>query len=254
MDCLDKTSILKKLKKVIIESSAVLSSFAVDPLKLEGNVKTNVDVLINDFLEENLPNVIDVPILSEEDFSHFREKSNLCWIVDPIDGTLNLLSGSPDIVISATLTDQNFVPLLSVVYLPSFRITYSAILGQGAWINEDKLIQTKPTVKILSYGLTYDAQLTSDALLENITWAIKYKYILRQSGSAALDICRVAKGTWIGFFEKSLFIWDVLAADLIAKESGCVSKIEYLDEKFRCNYIVASSKEKLSEMIQKLHW
>lgn len=47
-------------------------------------------------------------------------------------------------------------------------------------------------------------------------------YSLRSLGSAALNICFVARGACDLYFEYGLHIWDIAAASLIAKEAGCV--------------------------------
>ena len=43
---------------------------------------------------------------------------------------------------------------------------------------------------------------------------------IRMTGSAALNICRVADGSADAFFEFGPYIWDVAAAAVILKEAG----------------------------------
>ena len=43
---------------------------------------------------------------------------------------------------------------------------------------------------------------------------------IRRLGSAALDLCYLAKGSWHGFWEKGLAPWDVAAGGLICLEAG----------------------------------
>jgi len=58
--------------------------------------------------------------------------------------------------------------------------------------------------------------------LENV---LKNVSAVRRFGSAAYDLCQVAKGTFDGFWEHGLESWDMAAGALIAEEAGCtVSK------------------------------
>ena len=50
---------------------------------------------------------------------------------------------------------------------------------------------------------------------------------IRRLGSAALDLCYLAKGSWHGFWEKGLAPWDVAAGGLICLEAGL--KVENLE-------------------------
>ena len=43
---------------------------------------------------------------------------------------------------------------------------------------------------------------------------------IRRLGSAAMDLCYVAKGTFSGFYEINLKPWDVAAGILIVEEAG----------------------------------
>jgi myo-inositol-1(or 4)-monophosphatase len=43
---------------------------------------------------------------------------------------------------------------------------------------------------------------------------------VRRMGAAAVDICFVACGRLDAYFEENLHSWDVLAAELIAREAG----------------------------------
>ncbi|MEH6585245.1 MAG: inositol monophosphatase family protein [Halioglobus sp.] len=55
------------------------------------------------------------------------------WCVDPLDGTLPFMEGSPGYAVSIALVDQSGVPLLGVVYDPVNATLMHAIRGQGAY-------------------------------------------------------------------------------------------------------------------------
>ncbi|MEY4347910.1 MAG: hypothetical protein RIS43_329, partial [Actinomycetota bacterium] len=70
-------------------------------------------------------------ILGEEGTNR-EGTSGLTWIVDPLDGTINYLYGSPQWAVSIAVADENG-PLVGVVYAPAVTVEYWAIRGQGAW-------------------------------------------------------------------------------------------------------------------------
>ena len=54
------------------------------------------------------------------------------WCVDPLDGTLPFVEGSPGYAVSIALVDQSGVPLIGVVYDPVDATLMHAIKGEGA--------------------------------------------------------------------------------------------------------------------------
>ena len=66
------------------------------------------------------------------------------WVIDPIDGTTNLVHGFPFIGICVGLLVKK-EPVLGIIYNPALNEMYSAIKGKGAFLNDKKL----PLIKIL---------------------------------------------------------------------------------------------------------
>ena len=65
------------------------------------------------------------------------------WCVDPLDGTLPFMEGSPGYAVSIALVDQAGVPLIGVVYDPVDATLLHAIKGQGAY--RDQAPMTRAT-------------------------------------------------------------------------------------------------------------
>lgn len=59
------------------------------------------------------------------------------WCIDPLDGTLPFVEGSPGYAVSIALVDQTGDPLIGVVYDPIHSKLLHAIKGQGAY--EDRV-------------------------------------------------------------------------------------------------------------------
>lgn len=228
----------------IVRDAALFLKQPIKKLKGDANPSTNVDKLISKFLTKSLKKIIDTDVLSEEEASEFSKPNSYFWLIDPIDGTINFISGSPDIAISVALVDREFNAVLAVVYLPHYDEMFTAIEKNGAFLNGKSLNKkTNPKLNIVAYGQASDASKHATKIAKVLDNLIKKKYVLRQSGSATIDICRVAKGTWKAFFEEGLFIWDTAAANLIVQESGRLTFTSTPDRNFKCDYIASEQKQ-----------
>ena len=56
------------------------------------------------------------------------------WIIDPIDGTTNFIHGIPMIAISIGLF-IDLAPAVAIIYNPITEHLYTAVKGQGAFLN-----------------------------------------------------------------------------------------------------------------------
>ena len=63
------------------------------------------------------------------------------WCVDPLDGTLPFVEGSPGYAVSIALVDQSGVPLIGVVYDPVDATLMHAIKGEGACRDQAPITQ-----------------------------------------------------------------------------------------------------------------
>ncbi|KAG0166534.1 hypothetical protein DFQ28_007396 [Apophysomyces sp. BC1034] len=159
------------------------------------------------------------------------------WIVDPIDGTTNFIHGFPFVAVSIGLTIDK-QPALGVVYNPLLNELYSAARGLGAYLNESTrlpLFQPVPPLKDLSQcliateaGSDRSATVLSKKI-EAMHAILRKKgsdhraaeaHSIRATGSAALNMCCVAKGVIDVYWEIGCWEWDVTAAIVITQESG----------------------------------
>ncbi|MBC7690758.1 MAG: inositol monophosphatase [Methylotenera sp.] len=144
------------------------------------------------------------------------------WIIDPLDGTTNFVHGFPMFCVSIAAEWEGQI-VAGVIYHPILKDTYTAVLGQGAFLNR-KRIQVSPTSKLrdslLTTGFTYRknqwlrTEMDSFERLSGICRAI------RRPGSAALDLAYTARGVFDGFWERRLSPWDVAAGALLVQEAG----------------------------------
>lgn len=192
-----------------------------------------------------------IPFLAEEttyeEFSDSREymnsfkKIDYCWVIDPLDGTSNFLNGLDYFAICISLLEKGR-PVLGVVYNPITDDCFYAWRDGGAWLRKLNTIK-KPVrlfgtenKKTLRQSLFVTGFITEKGELFNREFSMFKNFMsktrgIRRMGSAALDLCFVAKGVFDGFWEYGLAPWDVAAAGFICQEAG-VKVTDYRSIKF----------------------
>ncbi|MBQ2772020.1 MAG: inositol monophosphatase [Methanocorpusculum sp.] len=190
------------------------------------DIYTKYDVEIQQKIIADIKNIFpNAEFIAEEgDWSNSEKlSSEYCFIIDPIDGTSNFTRDYKHSCISVAVAIKGDVRL-GVVYDPYLGEIYSAIKGEGAYLNNKTIVCSKNSLRnsVVGFGTApYNLELTHE------TFAFS-EYIfslcndLRRSGSSALDLCYVAAGRLDLFYELSLYPWDYAAAGLIAKEAGAI--------------------------------
>lgn len=158
------------------------------------------------------------------------------FVVDPIDGTINFVHSFPYACVSLGFAVDR-VPTVGVIYNPFTKTLYSAIRGQGAFLNrETRLPLRGENIEPLS-GLSNAAiaiEWGSDRRGSNWETRVRTYEKLGQSkeeggamvramrslGSAALNLCSVAEGTLDLYWEGGCWAWDVCAGWVILTEAG----------------------------------
>ena len=196
------------------------------------NFCTETDEKIQAFLIERLSEVLpEAAFLGEEDGQDvFTEKmtKGYCFVLDPIDGTSNFIySYRPSVISIALLKDGK--PYMGVVYNPFDDMVLSAIAGEGAYMNGERVMSSDGPLSdsLAVFGTApYYAELT-EKTFEIAKALLPLCVDLRRSGTAAWDMCCVALGRCGLYFEMRVQLWDYAAAALIATEAGCaVTDIE----------------------------
>ena len=149
------------------------------------------------------------------------------WIVDPLDGTVNYLYRLPMWGVSVAVEIAGEV-VVGVISAPDLDEDYVAVRGQGAWLirrgRAERLrvrhCQGLPTALVVT-GFNYSPEMrTRQAqVVERVIDRVRD---IRRLGSAVVDFCWLARGRIDAFYEKGLNEWDVAAGGLIAREAGAV--------------------------------
>lgn len=167
----------------------------------------------------------DDGIVGEEGAAH-KSSSGVTWVIDPIDGTTNLLYDLPGYNVSiAARTDEHVIA--GAVYDPVRQELFAAARGHGATRTAeiDGTVALAPSSKadlataLVGTGFSYLPERRAEQAIGLQTLLPRVRDI-RRLGSAALDLCAVACGRLDAYYERGLAPWDEAAGGLIAQEAG----------------------------------
>jgi myo-inositol-1(or 4)-monophosphatase len=254
----------KELIKIIKDAGKILrEGFYTDKnisFKAKKDLVTQFDVAVEEYLKKKFSKKFKKFNIIAEESDNENIEFNNSIIIDPIDGTTNFVNGVPHTAISVGVY-KNKKPYLAVVYNPILDELYTAKIGKGAYLNGKKLkVSSEDNFQkaLIASGFPYSSSTNQDDLNDVIK---KLKDILplcqdiRRLGSASIDLCMVARGTFEGYYEMNLKAWDVSAGVLILTEAGgIVTNIEGNEYNlFEDKYIVATNGKIHEELVKNLN-
>lgn len=182
-------------------------------------VDTKVQLFISQALEKSYP---EIQFLGEESSDQQVDFSKKVWVLDPVDGTTNLIHDYKHSVISLALFEAGEAEL-GIIYDPYREELFWARKGEGAFLN-GKPIKVSKAKEMSQSLITIGTSPYYVELAEENFEVFKRVFIdaqdIRRSGSAALDLAWVACGRIDGYFERRLKIWDYAAGLLLVQEAG----------------------------------
>ncbi len=214
--------------EAVIELVKEASSFVFDKelrdsvsMKGSADFVTAVDLKISDYIKKKLQTLTPkIGFMSEEEDAELTSER---WILDPIDGTTNLVYDYNMSSVSLAHFDGKQI-VFGVIYNPYNKDLFVAKLGEGAYLNGKKL-GTAPDREIENCLIEFGAGSTKKQYTEESFEIAKEVFSscldLRRICSSALAIAYVAAGKLNGYFERSIKPWDYAAATLLLKECGC---------------------------------
>ena len=163
------------------------------------------------------------PVVGEEYGGHAAAgPKEATWYVDPIDGTTNFVHGHPFWCVSVGLhTGEE--PLLGAVVAPSLGVEWTAIVGEAATRNGERCAVSEVGLlddALLATGFPYDRRTSEENNFDAFVAIKKKAQAVRRCGSAAIDLCLVADGTYDGYWEQKLKPWDMAAGHALVLAAG----------------------------------
>lgn len=183
---------------------------------------TQIDRYSDEFLIDKIKAAYPQHSLMTEEGGFMTGDSDYLWIIDPLDGTVNYVHGLLIFAISIALL-YRYETVMAVVAAPGLRQNFTAIRGQGSFLNGHSIYVSKQEClqqSLLATGFPYDRADDPD---NNVTYAahiLPQVRGLRRLGSAAYDLACVAQGVYDGYWELNLKPWDVAAGKLLVTEAG----------------------------------
>lgn len=160
-------------------------------------------------------------IIAEEN-DYGERKSDIAWIVDPLDGTTNFAHRLPWFCVSIGIEVSGEIAG-AVLFHPCMNEMFTALRGEGAFLNGVRLsVSENRQLRscILASGFPYDRTWDNENNLELYSRFTMATQGVRRFGAAALDLAYVAAGRMDGFWECKLKPWDVAAGKLLVEEAG----------------------------------
>lgn len=184
---------------------------------------TAVDLKISSFVKERLQVLTpDVGFMSEEEEGDIAPRR---WILDPIDGTTNLVYDYNFSSVSLAYFDGEAVQF-GVIFNPYNGDLFVAHRGQGVTLNGQRLPKAQDRELkdcLVEFGAgSTKKQFTDESFLLGRE-VFRSCLDLRRGCSSALAVAYVAAGRLNGYFERSIKPWDYAAAYLMLEECGGIA-------------------------------
>ena len=232
-DCLDTAlSAAREASRMLVK----LASSKLDvQKKSDGSVVTNADFRAHEIITRHLE-PLGIPIISEEGLDipvKERQSWDLCWLVDPLDGTSSYIRMRAGYAVNIALMQRekntgHMVPVLGVVALPDLDELYFGSEGTGGFrtaISEE--LNAVPMQANLRVSAPYNLLISWNepaTLGELVPEHIDPTHVRMKPISGARKFCLVAEGTAdiharsTGYME-----WDCAAGDAVLRSLGfCV--------------------------------
>jgi len=195
-------------------------------------------------------------ILGEESGQHGDHEAEYQWVIDPLDGTTNFISGIPHFSVSIALKQRGRL-LLGVVYDPLRDELFAGARGEGATLNNRRIrVGQRLNLQgaLLGTGIPFRDHQDLDAYLDTLRVLVPETAGVRRAGSAALDLAYVACGRFDGFWEFGLQEWDLAAGALLVQEAGgLVGDLHGGNKHLQSGDLLAANPKIFKEMMQRLH-
>ena len=176
----------------------------------------NVETAVRAALAEALP---DDGIVGEE-HAPVTGTSGFTWVIDPIDGTANFISGIPawTVVLAGVAGPDTQI---GVIHDPVFGETFAARRGHGATLNGRRIkVAEDATLTKGSVALGYSGRADKTVPLRLAAGILNAGGVFVRNGSGALSLAYTAAGRFLGYTEAHMNAWDCLAGQLLVAEAG----------------------------------
>lgn len=185
------------------------------------DIKLDLDVRSQELITERLLGQFPEHAIYGEEGIAGNQQSELQWIVDPIDGTVNYFYSIPHFCISIALRERGEI-IVGVIYDP-MRDELWAVAKDGRATLNGAPITVSTRTKLSDATLSIGFSKTGATIAAGLPLLEKYVQRARKCrlmGSAALDLAYVASGRLDAYIEQSVSLWDVAAGKILVESAG----------------------------------
>jgi len=184
---------------------------------------TLVDIKVQEHIFNGLKALFpDHQLFGEESEHHKLDFGRPLWILDPLDGTTNLIHHYQQVAVSLALWNNGRIEF-GIIYNPYTDELFTASIGKGSSLNGKSIrVSDHKSLSecLISIGTSPYNKENSEEFFRISHRIFLECQDIRRSGSAAMELAYVAAGRTDVFFEMSLAPWDYAAGYIIVKEAG----------------------------------
>lgn len=243
---------IEDIKNIIKEAGRYMLSHKHNEVITKGkdDYVTEVDLYIQNMIKNRLSNLYpNIQFIGEENNLHVADFNQLCWVLDPIDGTTNYIHDYKCSVISLALLEKGKT-ILGVVYNPYLNEMFEAEIYKGAFLNGVPIHvsdNTDISRSLVAVGTSpyYKDEKTIVNNFSIMKDVLMHCTDIRRSGSATFDMVNVACGRIEAYLEHNVKLWDYAAAKLIVEEAGgivCDYEGHPITHKLNTDFIAGNKK------------
>ena len=172
--------------------------FSIDQ-KADHSPVTQADLKVNTYLLEQLAKLTpEIPVISEESDYSERHGWNICWMLDPLDGTKEFIHKRDEFTINLSLIQDHktvfsmlVVPTQQVMYLGYLsELPYKYSLSEETW--QRYVIQQEPDLDAIQIGLSHSSK--NPKYQKYINYIEQDNAVIRREAGSAYKFCLMLEG------------------------------------------------------------
>ena len=203
-------------------------------MKKDKSPVTKADLIANDLICKRLQSINPkIQIISEEGKKKFSKKTNIFWLVDPLDGTKEFIKKNGEFTVNIALI-KNCRPIYGVIYLPVKKEIYFT-QNKSAYfsiIDHKNSYKSKTKIKVKKRtGINNRVLLLSRSYSRNIELSKKhFKTDKAIFSGSSIKFCLIASGKGNIYPRLGTTMeWDTAAGHAILNAAG--GSVTTLDRK-----------------------
>lgn len=215
---------------------------------------TEADICSNNILIEGLKGIFPgIPVISEENTIpsyQIRKQWDLCWIIDPLDGTREFIHKTGEFTINIALVKKQEV-VAGFVHVPVEFSTYYAIKNKGSfrfYKGKNQPLKSLSSLEENEYTRITVSRFHPDEKTKSYIDSLKNTNLIAVGSSLKLIYLALGKADIYPRLT-SLSEWDIAAPHIILEEAGGSvrtffghKKLKYNKQKLSVPPFIASAK------------